>query len=214
MHDIADLEMKWKLYRKHKNRRYGLIFIVSISVLIGVYFYNTKNIYGMSNLVYMPKQDINNMGFKEFIDTAIEPEKDIMDTTNRPIIKEIPILDDIKVKSEKSNNKSKKNHFVIHKSSTVKDYLEVEKRFYTSKNINDSLFLARGYYAQGLYDKSEYWALETNKINSKLEESWMIFIHSKLKQGDKNAAIYILKNYIKSSHSSVANKLLNKLKKL
>ena len=92
-------------------------------------------------------------------------------------------------------------------------YKAVEERFSDAPNSDDSLFLARGYYAKKKYSKAAYWALQTNKIDGDIEESWLIFARSKAKIGKKNEALRVLSEYVKKSNSSKARKLLNALKR-
>ena len=130
-----------------------------------------------------------------------------------PIVDAIPILEENpkrKVAKKKSKNikvsrrniekPRKKMHLNIIESSSVSAYKDVEKRFYQSHDTDDSLFLAKSYYRKGNYKKSEYWSLQTNKVNSNIEESWMIFAKSKVKLGRKNEAMRILTNYVKRSN--------------
>jgi len=148
----------------------------------------------------------------------------VEDVPTLPIVDAIPILDE-KPKIAKQKPKiaisktqamikkpRKKMHLNIVESSSVSAYKDVERRFYESHDTDDSLFLAKSYFRKGNYSKSEFWALQTNKVNSNIEESWIIFAKSKVKLGRRNEAIRILTNYVKRSHSSVANNLLNTLK--
>ncbi len=143
-----------------------------------------------------------------------------------PIVDNIPVLEIIeKPKPRKKPKKvarkpkiikdkpRKKMHLNIIESSSVSAYKDVEKRFYESRDTDDSLFLAKSYYRKGKYKKAEYWALQTNKVNSNIEESWIIFAQSKLKLGRRNEAISLLTNYLKRSNSNRIRSLLYKLKK-
>jgi len=143
-----------------------------------------------------------------------------------PIVNNIPILDEkprkVVVHKEIVHKKvtkpirekpRKRMHLNIVESSSVSAYRDVEKRFYQSHDTDDSLFLAKSYFRKGNYKKSEYWALQTNKVSSNIEESWIIFAKSKVKLGRKNEAIQILNNYVKRSKSRSARNLLYKLKK-
>ena len=107
----------------------------------------------------------------------------------------------------------KKMHLNIIETSSVSAYKDVAKRFTQSHDTDDSLFLAKSYYRKGNYKKAEYWALQTNKVNSNIEESWLIFAKSKVKSGHKNEAMRILADYIKKSNSAQAKSLLYKIKK-
>ena len=127
---------------------------------------------------------------------------------NKIVVSEAP-----KIKIVEKDMPHKKMHMNIVDSSMVSAYKDVEKRFYQSHDTDDSLFLAKSYYRKGNYEKSQYWSLQTNKINSSIEESWLIFIKSKIKLGYKNQAISILTNYVKKSNSYTARNLLLKLKK-
>ncbi|SFV53146.1 Transformation system protein [hydrothermal vent metagenome] len=83
-----------------------------------------------------------------------------------------------------------------------------KKSFIASKSYEDSLALAKAYYAKGQYLEAEKWALVTNNINSKLEEGWLIFAKAKVKMGDKDEAIEVLNVYVKKTDSPSAKKLL------
>ena len=161
---------------------------------------------------------------KHTVKPSVHPIKvDVMPTL--PVVDDIPIFDTAprknkiivseapKIKIVQKDAPHKKLHLNIIESSMVSAYKDVEKRFYQSHDTDDSLFLAKSYYRKGNYEKSEYWSLQTNKINSNIEESWMIFAKSKIKLGHKNQAIRILTNYAKRSNSSSAWNLLLKLKK-
>jgi len=143
-----------------------------------------------------------------------------------PVVEEIPVLDEVKpqkyVKKEykkpvrkniKVEKPRKKMHLNIIESSSVSAYKDVEKRFYESHDTDDSLFLAKSYFRKGNYKKAEYWALQTNKVNKNIDDSWLIFVESKVKLGRKNEAIRVLTKYVKMSNSSRAKRLLYKLKK-
>ncbi len=118
----------------------------------------------------------------------------------------------VKQKNKVIEKPRKKMHLKIIETTSLSAYKEVEKRFHKSQDIDDSLFLAESYYAKGKYKKAEYWALETNKINGNIEDSWLIFAKAKMKLGHKNEAIHILTSYIKRSNSQNAKDLLLKIK--
>ena len=107
----------------------------------------------------------------------------------------------------------KKIHFEMIDANTPSAYKEIESRFAFAPDPDDSLFLARIYYKNGNYRKAARWALETNKLNGDIEESWLIFARAKAKTGQKNEAIRVLSQYAKKSNSAEAKKLLKKLKK-
>lgn len=103
-----------------------------------------------------------------------------------------------------------KIHLEIVETSSVSAYKDVENRFYQSHDIDDSLFLAKSYYRQGKYQQAEFWALQTNKVNPAIDESWLIFVKAKYKLGRKSEATNVLKTYINKSNSKEGKKLLEK----
>ena len=107
----------------------------------------------------------------------------------------------------------KKMHLNIIETTSKSAYRDVAKRFADTADTDDSMFLAKIYYEKGNNKKAIYWALQTNKVNSNIEESWLIFAKAKARSGHKNEAIRILLSYIKRSNSFEAKALLNKLKK-
>jgi len=69
---------------------------------------------------------------------------------------------------------------------------EIEKRYRFAKNKDDALFLARFYYEKKRYEDALKWALETNKLDSDIEESWLIFGRAKALLGKRMEAIRVL----------------------
>ena len=97
--------------------------------------------------------------------------------------------------------------------STTTNYFEtMKKKFSKSKNPREALLLAKAYYKEKNYKNAETWALKANKLNSSLEESWLIFAKAKAKLGKKEEALKILVSYYKKSHSFKAKELIGKIK--
>jgi len=119
----------------------------------------------------------------------------------------------VETKTSTVEKPHKKIHLNIIETTNVSAYKDVAARFRQSHETDDSLFLAKVYYSKGNYKKAEYWALQTNKVNGNIEESWLIFVKSKVKLGHKNEAIRILREYVKRSNSPQARILLEKMTK-
>ena len=118
-------------------------------------------------------------------------------------IKKVKRVEEVQVR------KTKKINFNMSSSN----YIETMKnKFKKSKNPREALLLSKAFYADGKYDEAEKWALSANKLDSKLDESWLLFAKSKAKLGKKNEAIKILVSYYKKSHSSSAKQLIGKIK--
>lgn len=218
MYDLKPLEEEWERYHRKKSLPLyigifiGLFFIAAI----GIALYNDT----FSNIDIENKiaKIENNNTSKQVVIKKVEnpmPKEDIKH--NNPIemiVDDIPILEDKREreKTEVSSKTRKKMHLDIIESSSLDAYKDVEKRFFKSGDVDDSLFLAKAYYDIGKYNKSEFWALQTNKINSTIDESWIIFAQSKVMLGQKNEAISILSNYIKRTGSERAKDSLLKIK--
>ncbi|QOP43930.1 hypothetical protein FJR45_08200 [Sulfurimonas sediminis] len=120
-------------------------------------------------------------------------------------------VQDISVKLP-SIKKEKKITITIQRKETQNDIFEIIKRFKKNKNPALSLFVAKKYYELGNYKQAYNYALITNQINSNIEASWIVFAKSLMQLHQKNKAIHTLQEYIKVSHSSNAEILLNEIK--
>ncbi len=232
MYDIKPLEKEWKRYKRKKRKPwFVLLFTIFFILLISLTFLNYKEI---DLLKFYDKDKLETVTVTDkstplLIDKALgtleikkhEVNESMQTTKLKPksmvsyengsieITEELPISEDIDTVIESR----KKIHLEIVETSSVSAYEDVAKRFKQSHDTDDSLFLAKSYYSQGDYKKAEYWALQTNKVNDDIEESWLIFIKSKIKLGYENEAIHILKAYIEKSNSTQAKTLLYKIKK-
>ena len=97
------------------------------------------------------------------------------------------------------------------KKTSKKELEEIIKRFKKNNNPRLGVFIARKYYEMGDYSKAYNYALLTNQIDSSLEDSWIIFAKSLVKLGEKERAVKTLQLYIKTSHSNIAQLLLNNI---
>ena len=233
MYDIKQLEEEWKRYRKKKLKPWiiasGILVVLAFFIII----FQT-NIGALKNYFETSKvnQSLGNsedtvasskMKRKEsvLLDDALgklEIKENMIEMADKAvkehgsIMVDIPILDDTnEAPLEGEVETRRKIDLEIIDSTSVAGYRDVEKRFYESHDIDDALFLAKSYYKNGNYEKSEYWALETNKLDESQEESLLIFVKSKVKLGHKNEALSILHAYLKESDSQEAKKLLYRI---
>lgn len=101
----------------------------------------------------------------------------------------------------------------INMTTSSANYIEtIKKKFISTKKPREALLLAKAYYAKKEYSKSEEWALRANKLNTKLDESWLLFAKSKAKLGKRDEALKILVNYYKKSRSPKARELIDNIK--
>ena len=234
MYDIKPLEEEWKKYKKKKMRPwFVLLFSVLLILLVSLTFLNYKEIDFLNFNDKSKVEVVTKVPTALLIDKALttleikKPEiteiKPVTVTSHEndsneivedmPIEEEAAIINKPKIKEETVQKPRKKVHLNIIETTSVSAYKDVAKRFHQSHDTDDSLFLAKAYYRKGNYKKAEYWALQTNKVNGNIEESWLIFAKSKVKLGRKNEAIRILTTYIKKSNSGRAKNLLHKIKK-
>ena len=90
---------------------------------------------------------------------------------------------------------------------------EIEKRFRFARDKDDALFLAQYYYDKKAYKQALRWALETNKLDSDIEESWLIFGRAKARLGQRIEAIRVLQAYYDRTGSPRAQKLLDAIRR-
>ncbi|MCK4441918.1 MAG: CDC27 family protein [Sulfurovaceae bacterium] len=115
----------------------------------------------------------------------------------------------IKAKTSVVNVEKKKIKF----QQTSNNYMSIMKqKFAQNKNPRDALLVAKAYYNAGNYKKSEEWALRANRLNSNLDESWLIFAKSKDKMGKRREALKILLTYYNKSKSYKVKALIDKMK--
>ena len=231
MYDIKPLEEKWKQYNRKKKRplyiSIGLLFLIALAIYL-IKFTRIAPLDSLSNphnnSVIVTKTQKQHHVQKLLINDSLdeietnEIQEEIKKVLPVEPIDEIPVLEEpaqteVGTKTVKKKKVHKKIHLNIIETSSVSAYKDVAKRFYQAHDPDDSLFLAKAYFKKGNYKKAEYWALQTNKVNKNIEESWLIFVKSKVRQGHKNEAIHILESYLKRSHSKEAKNLLQKLKK-
>ncbi len=115
--------------------------------------------------------------------------------------------------SSSSHSRDTRSIKKINLNGTSDNYIEtIKKKFASNKQPREALLLAKAFYAEKNYNKSEEWALKANKLDSNLEESWYLFAKSKAKLGQKADAIKILTSYYKQRHLPKAKALIIKIK--
>lgn len=93
------------------------------------------------------------------------------------------------------------------------DISELQRRFKETSNANLGLFIARYYYDHGNYDEAYNYALKTNNINNRIDESWILFSKSLVKLGRTDQAKKTLQLYISQSNSEAAKALLESIER-
>ena len=204
MYDIKELEKEWKNYKQKKRSPWyiGILSISVVAILANIFLQDNQYLSFLKNIkipnsfkkIYTKTENIKFLKENSLISLEV-----VNNNTN--------IINDVPKEKIKEENKPK-TKIDISETSALQAYQDVENRFKISKDVDDALFLAKSYYKKGLYKKSLYWSLETNKIDGNIEDSIFIFIKSKIKLGNKTEGVAILNAYIKKTSSLEAKKLL------
>lgn len=102
----------------------------------------------------------------------------------------------------------------INRNNEMKlDINELQRRFKETSNANLGLFISRYYYDHGNYEEAYNYALKTNNINNRIDESWIIFSKSLIKLGRVDQAKKTLQLYIQQSNSESAQGLLDAIER-
>jgi len=145
------------------------------------------------------------MNEKTNSDHYTDPDSDTSSVVSKPVTPNKLLAKTVNIQQT-----PKKIH--IKRQNTQNDIYDIIKRFKNNNNPALSLFVAKKYYELGNYNQSYNYSLITNKINKEIEVSWIIFAKSLVKLGKKDKAISTLKKYIKQSHSSSAQILLDEIR--
>ena len=242
MYDIKLLEEKWDTYnRKRRKPFYKWVVIIAVMLLISAALFYKKDVVQTYVVSHFPEMTgtaksaatvpvlldgpIDTLSLKETTSAmpVMNTEQRVPHVRKRAMIvtddnpmdpSDVFVDEDAGSSTSFGSKKRAKKSLNIEVSemtgSTV--YQDVEDRFHDAPEADDALFLAREYYSQRKYNKAAYWALQTNKLDGDIEESWLIFAKAKAKLGQKNEAIRVLSAYAKKSNSKAAQTLLRKLK--
>ena len=204
MYDVDKLERDWIKYKRKKSLLplVGLLVIVLILIVV-VYM---KFFYISSS---NQKASKNNPNLKQ---NKIPASQDYnKQTSNKTGHNAINFNDS----STKTNTHERKKIKIViterKKGSNIAQ--DIESRYKSSPNTNDSMFLAKYYYDRGDYAKAEKWAYETSKLDSNIEDSWLIFAKAQAKQGKRLEALKILKIFYDKSGSQKARNLIDNIRR-
>jgi tetratricopeptide (TPR) repeat protein len=219
MNDIDQLEASWRRYRRKRILKPITYFLVFALIGVGVYFLSVTwmqrsatQASSESNASKQPSPhttpampqtaslatEIPSVAGKDNPSGRWRMEfADDKDKNTTPEVDVPPAHVDIEVSPKKAEN-------------TVN---EIEKRFRFARDKDDALFLARYYYDKKEYKTALNWALETNKLDSDIEESWLIFGQSKAHLGQRMEAIRVLQAYFDRTGSKRTKSLLDKIRR-
>lgn len=219
------------------------VFIFSVSAVIALLWFNTSDMPKsaakkpiITKTVTIPKTPIAIEDTRIALEPSMEFvqafEKESLSTiplntsrqtvlkTSQPIIGAVPPPQVIKV-PELSNSMTaagavsapSDKSLSINRNESKLDIEGLQRRFKETSNANLGLFIARYYYDQGNFNEAYNYALRTNTLNSKIDESWLIFSKSLVKLGKSDQAKKTLQLYISQSGSETAKILLDSIEK-
>ena len=217
MYDINTLEEEWRRYKRKQMRPWIVLLFVVILAIVTVLFTDKTTFEKIVPSVPEEKAEVKPVSTVYIDGPILKPEeKRASHYPENPLpVEAVSAVSEGGSYSKQTVGSKSKLHIEVveagHSSNNA--YKEVAKRFRMGHDPDDSLFLAKAYYLKGMYKKAEYWALQTNKVNENIEESWLVFAKAKVKQGHRNEAIRVLNEYIKRTNSAEAKIVLNKIKK-
>jgi hypothetical protein len=139
-----------------------------------------------------------------------KPVKEIV-----PIPKVITMPEAVPLKPSQTSVASSSHNkaLSLNRNESKFDIESIENRFKETSNPNLGLFIARYYYDHGNFSEAYNFSLKTNTLNSKIEESWIIFSKSLVKLGKTDQAKKTLQLYISESNSDSARMLLDSIER-
>jgi tetratricopeptide (TPR) repeat protein len=238
--DIHTLERRWLKYKAKKYAPFIAIFVMVLFIFVITYnggntdkseSYQAMDQGGQSENSNDPDKKISDtlssntlepsmefiQSFQTSVQTplataAIAPKPVALSNGPIPIPKVLNVPDSSSLKVptvsvSASNDKS----LSLNRNESKLDIGSIERRFKETSNPGLGLFIARYYYDQGNYSNAYNFALKTNSINNKMDESWIIFAKSLVKLGKTDQAKKTLQLYISETNSDAARSLLDSI---
>jgi hypothetical protein len=225
MYNVEKLEQQWLRYRRKKILLPVVSALVGIALLGAIVYYTGSDRFllddnGSSSTVTaanttMPSHNLGEDPAVGKLSTLATEVPSLGDTpkSDRPKAGQI-IFQDSEEATAGQRTKKRKNLLIQVTERGGKDIaVDIENRFEFAKDKSDSLFLAKYYYDKMEYAKAEKWALETNKLDNAIEESWLIFAKAQAKQGKRIASLKVLKAFFDQSGSTKAKILMDRIRR-
>jgi len=205
MYDIDALEQQWKRYRRKRLLLpvAGGVLLLAAGAGIG-YFVTATPVRDKPRTVVAP--------VNATVPPVPAPERSASQPASATKMK-IVFSDEEHPPADPAPSRTKKVIIEVTPKKSSGSVQQIESRFAFAKDKDDALFLARYYYEKKAYDKALKWALETNKLDSDIEESWLIFARAKAKLGERIEAIRVLQAYYDRSGSERAKDLLSQIRR-
>lgn len=222
MLNIQNLERRWLKYKIKFYAPYILGVIALLTLLIVVTYSKKSDTDKTQELLASPSTSTHktastvlepSMDFVRSFQTTLpinEPPKAPLQKNAQPVREPLPIP---KLVATPPPNSSDEKSFSLNRTESKLDIGTLERRFKETSNANLGLFIARYHYDHGNYSEAYNFALKTNSISNKIEESWIIFAKSLVKLGREEQAKKTLQFYITDSNSEAARTLLDTIER-
>ena len=219
MYDVAELEKRWRRYRRKKKFAKLGVAVVLLAVTSGLYWLAQHPDYFVSAAKKLRVESNAPASVKEIlvpIDTPLAHEVPSVAAAHERPPKKMKFVfgDDAPsdVAEENSTEPTQKVDIAVTAQKVTQTVEQLKEKFQYDKDKDDAMFLARYYYDKKDYNQAMKWALETNKLDSDIEESWLIFAKAKAKTDKRVEAIRILQTYYDRTGSVTAKQLLGLLR--
>lgn len=243
MLDIRNLERRWLKYKLKSYAPYiGAVFLFLISLIVvlnlsddsdapeAVVKMQLDSPAKTTSLATVPKSDETpdilepSMDFVQSFQTSTpEPPIAVASAPQRtkplqqsilvPKVLNVPESASIKAPPPAISTFSGDKSYSLNRNESKIDIEGIERRFKETSNSNLGLFIARYHYDHGNYSEAYNFALKTNNLNNKIDESWIIFAKSLVKLGKIDQAKKTLQLYISDSNSESARSLLDSIER-
>ena len=220
MYDIESLEHQWKRYKRKK-----LLLPVALGAFLLVsgvvfFFWSSARHPGITQEIARSSS----------VDTSASQKAEAK-KTSPSLSTEVPSMHEKTARKKgwkmtfadsdtSEKDQAKEGHAPSHriaitvtKKNAKTSVSDMESRFLSDPKKEDALYLAKYYYKKKEYKKALRWALETNKLDSDIEESWLIFGKAKAKLGMRMEAIRVLQAYYDRTGSMKAKSILGKIRR-
>ena len=236
MLNIDRLEKRWRIYKiKSFMPQILIVLVVGVLLVVGssfidnspkVQYEKTKESHIQNEILKVPepikekvKPELSQkpqVKKKEIVEEklVLSPSFDFLENIESKEKKIERKTTPIKKEKEQKKVEIKESKpILIKRENNYKDIAEVIQRFKKNNNPALSLFVAKKYYELGEYKKSYNYALITNNIDDKIEQSWIVFAKSLVKLNQTAKAKKILTEYIKNTNSNSAKMVLEDIEK-
>ncbi|MEW5832449.1 MAG: tetratricopeptide repeat protein [Campylobacterota bacterium] len=238
MLDIRDLERRWLKYKLKRYLPYAAVALIVLGGVVMALFPTREGSHALSSIGESNGSERSASAPSASADhntTVLEPSMRFVETFQGslaaqpaaaarlpvqsslppPKILEMPEPPQIVPGSPKPATASAQGgrSLLINRNENKADIEELQNRFKETSNANLGLYIAKYHYDRGNYAEAYNYALKTNAINSRIEESWLLFSKALVKLGRTEQAKKTLQLYVQQSDSDAAKALLNSIEK-